>query len=115
MSVLYKSIKMLNEVYLSRPAQKLPNFRSECLAWRQDDLYRFALIIHGSRHDSVPPPLRRLDIVQCERDEYDDCANRQAKIEACRREVVEPAPPPEMPLLNDELEDVADDAPRQVV
>lgn len=46
---------------------------------------------------------------ECEK--YNKSAEGQTQVEPSGGEIVKPTPPPKMPLLDDELEYVADDSP----
>lgn len=74
-----------------------------------------AMVIHGGGHDIVAPPLGRVDSIHGQGEEDEERSQRQAQIQARRRQKVQAAPPSEVALLDPELEDEADDAPGEVV
>lgn len=85
------------------------------LTWSYMGLYRSPLNIHRRRDDIVAPPLWRFDIMQRESKEDDQSRQREPEVQGRRGQKVEPTPPPKVPLLDPELEDEADNAPRQIV
>lgn len=93
----------------------MPLFGPKGLARRQDGLNGRILEVHGRGDDVVAPPGRRVDAVEGEGEENDEGAQREAEVEPGARQKVEPAPPAEVALLDQVLEDEADDAPGQVV
>lgn len=54
----------------------LPRFRPKGLSRGQDDLDRGVLEVHRRSHDIVAPPAWRIDIVEREREEDHECAER---------------------------------------
>lgn len=77
--------------------------------------YSRALRIHRRADNSIPPPLRRFNPIQSKREKYEERGQRQTQIQARRRQKVQAAPPPEVALLDPELEDEAHDAPGEVI
>ena len=75
-----------------------PHFRPKGLSLRQYNLHSGPLGIHRALDNIVPPPLGRIDAMQCKGKEYDQRSQRQAQIQTRRGQEVEPAPPLEMPV-----------------
>ncbi len=73
------------------------------------------LEIHRRRYHVVTPPAGWVDVVKCEGEEDEECAECETQIETRRGEEVEAAPPAEVALADEVLEEEADYAPRQVV
>lgn len=93
----------------------MPLLRSERLASRQHRLYRRILEIHRRGDHIIAPPRRRVNIIQGESKEDDKGAQRKAEVETGAGQEVQAAPPAEVALLDQVLEQEADDAPRQIV
>lgn len=109
-------------------------FRPKRLACWYEDLHCSVQAIHCRRADRVAPiinvstiiarfwivdydlpPLRRIDLIQCEDEEDGERAYRQPSVQSAGRKVVQATPPAEVPPADDVLEDVAHDSPREVV
>lgn len=95
--------------------EPLPRTGTEMLPLRNMLPHSRPLIIHRRSHDIIPPPPRRINPLHRKRKEDEERSQRQPQIQTGRRQKVGPAPPPEVPLLDPELEDEADDAPGEVV
>lgn len=100
---------------LARAMCLMPLLGSERLARRQDRLYRRVLEVHRRGDHVVAPPGRRVDVIQGEGEEDDECAQREAEVEPGAGQEIQPAPPAEVALLDEVLEDETHDAPREVV
>lgn len=92
-----------------------PGGGTERLPRRQHRLDSRILEVHRLRNDVITPPRRRVNVIEGERKENDERAEGEPEVEPGRREKVEAAPPAEVALLDEVLEDEADDAPGQVV
>lgn len=62
-----------------------------------------------------PPPTRHLRVRQIQRQDDHDRADGQTDVQARTRDVVEAHPPPAVAVADVPIEDVPDDAPREVV
>lgn len=81
----------------------------------QHDTNGGSLKVHRTRDDIISPPGRGIDVVEskCKKDDY--CTQRDAEIEARRRQEVQPGPPVKATGANQVLEYPADKSPRKVV
>jgi hypothetical protein len=77
--------------------------------------YSCTLVIHRRSHNIIAPPPRGINPLHRQSKEDEERGQRQAQVQAGRRQEVGAAPPPEVALLDPELKDEADDAPGEVV
>lgn len=82
---------------------------------RNNPLHSRILRIHRHTHNIIPPPTRRLNIIQRERKEDENRTQCQSQIQARRGEVIETAPPSEILLPYHFLENESYDAPTQII
>lgn len=71
--------------------------------------------VHSGSDDIIAPPRRRVDVVEGERKEDDQRSESEPEVEPGGSEEVEAAPPAEVTLLDEKLEDEANNAPGEVV
>lgn len=93
----------------------MPSRRAKRLSRRQHRLDSRVLEVHRSSDNIVTPPVWRVDVVEGEGKEDDERGEGKTKVETRGREEVETAPPPEVALLDEVLEDESHDTPGQVV
>lgn len=103
------------EVILGYIASLVPFLGTKRLARGQHSLDSRILKVHRGRDNIISPPRRRVDIIQGKRKKDDERAQRKAQVEPRARQKVESAPPAEVALLDQELEQEAHDAPREIV
>lgn len=79
------------------------------------NLNRCIQIIHVIIRNAHPPPARHRRIREVDREDNDNCANGQPRVQSRRRDVVEAHPPAPVLVSDVFIEDVADDAPGEVI